>query len=436
MKANDILIYRGQEVRAGELAARKNLPLTTLASRIGRLRWSVEKAADTPPDKRFRRGGRLRKDAPRPCPELRKHSDGRAYCRWRDGKQRRVRYFGKWGSSEARAGYAVFAAEWHETGAAPLATGQVVTVNALVRRFVGWADGYYVKDGKATSEIHLYRSACKPLVTMFGTVPAADFKPSHLRAIRSRWVSEGLERRTCNGYAGRVVRVFGWGVAQELVPAAVPAALREVESLQAGRTAAPESEPVVAVEWSVVVATLPYLHEIPARAAVIRTMVELQTATGMRPGEVCRLTPEQIDRTRIPWVYTVEGGGKAVHKGKRRTVHIGPRGRAILAPLLAACPAGRAVFGWPFRGREESGRWRSVTPVWYGRFVLAAARAAGVEEWTPNQLRHLRANEIHERYESDEDVAAALGNTPEVARQVYVDTPEERVARRIAEELG
>lgn len=47
-------------------------------------------------------------------------------------------------------------------------------------------------------------------------------------------------------------------------------------------------------------------------------------------------------------------------------------------------------------------------------------------------MPHAKATEVHERYEDDEAVAAALGNSPEVARQVYVDHPADRVAKRIA----
>jgi len=72
----------------------------------------------------------------------------------------------------------------------------------------------------------------------------------------------------------------------------------------------------------------------------------------------------------------------------------------------------------------------------YRTVVQSACAAAGVEPFSPNQLRHSRATEIQRRYEDDKAVAAALGNSPEVSRQVYVDNPADAVAKRIAEELG
>jgi integrase len=59
-----------------------------------------------------------------------------------------------------------------------------------------------------------------------------------------------------------------------------------------------------------------------------------------------------------------------------------------------------------------------------------------VPVFTPHQIRHTYATELHRRYEDDELVAAAIGDTPEVARYVYVDDPADAAARRVAEAVG
>ena len=56
--------------------------------------------------------------------------------------------------------------------------------------------------------------------------------------------------------------------------------------------------------------------------------------------------------------------------------------------------------------------------------------------FTPHQIRHTAATLVQRATECDASVAAALGNTPEVARQVYVNDPADGVAKRIANELG
>jgi integrase len=42
---------------------------------------------------------------------------------------------------------------------------------------------------------------------------------------------------------------------------------------------------------------------LPHVTPTIRAMIELQARTGMRPGEVCRITMAQIDRSVDPWIY-------------------------------------------------------------------------------------------------------------------------------------
>jgi integrase len=153
----------------------------------------------------------------------------------------------------------------------------------------------------------------------------------------------------------------------------------------------------------------------------------------MRPGEVCELRPENIDRSSTPWLYRPPSGGKTFHLEHSRKVWIGPVGRGILLFWLDQAEAGQPLFR--LRKRRGEG-FVAVSVNYYRDCIASACRLAGVQVFRPNQIRHAYATEIHRRYEDDEAVAAALGNSPEVARQVYVDGPADAVARRIAEELG
>lgn len=436
MKSAAVIIYRGKETTAGALARRKNLSLSTFSYRVETLRWPIERAADTPPDKRFRKGGRRKAGAVRPCPELREHPDGRAYCRWREGSRRPARYFGQWGTAEARTAYERFRLEWVSQNAAPANTRDALIVADLALRFRSWASAYYVKDGRPTSELSNFTVACTAVVELYGTLPADDFRPAHLLATRQHFIDRGITRGGCNRYTSKIVRMFAWGVGADLIHPDTAARLKAVAPLAAGRTAAPDRAPVAAADPADVIKTLPHLHPDPARRAVLDAMIRLELVTGMRPGELCAIVPEHVDRSVEPWRYEVGNANKNRHRGKARVVWIGPRGRDILGPFLDAAPPGRLVFGWPFRGCEESERWTGITRNELARFVRKACRAAGVAPWHPNRIRHTHATEIHDRYGSDEAVAAALGNTPEVARRVYVDSPGERVARQIAETMG
>jgi integrase len=62
-------------------------------------------------------------------------------------------------------------------------------------------------------------------------------------------------------------------------------------------------------------------------------MVELQRYTGMRPGEVCKLTLDEVDRSGELWLYR-PAQHKTAHHGKDRVIPFGPRARATITAFL------------------------------------------------------------------------------------------------------
>jgi len=329
------------------------------------------------------------------------------------------------------ATYIAFCREWYALRGRPAPPREEeISVRAMVVRYLEYAEATFRKHGRITSEVSGSRSALKRVTEMYGRESSAVFGPLKLRTVIDGMVREGLSRKTINDYRDKIVRCWKWAVGRELVPAATAAALDAVERLIAGRTQARESEPVRSVPDEHVVAVLPHLHPEPAKNAVLVAMTRTTRVTGMRPGEVCALRAEQVDRTLSEWLYLPPS--KTLHLDKNRRVWIGPKGQAVLGPLLDAIRTGDVFV---IHRRRGEGVVRVSEQFWRIRLAEACA-IAEVPVFTPNQLRHSRGKEVHDRYESDEMVAAALGNTPEVARQVYIDNPADRVARRIARELG
>ncbi len=74
-------------------------------------------------------------------------------------------------------------------------------------------------------------------------------------------------------------------------------------------------------------ATLPHLSDTSA------AMVRLQRLTGMRPDEVCRLRPSEVDRTGDVWRFA-PAEHKTAHHGRKRIIFIGPKGQDILRAYL------------------------------------------------------------------------------------------------------
>jgi integrase len=423
----------GHETKTlAEWVALHGVPASTIRSRIA-LGWSLEQAVSVPSDRRFKPSQPRSANGPR----LRAHKGtGQAFCEWETKGERHIRYFGKSGTTEAADAYTRFTVEW-VTGMAqarPLAPGETVYLCDLVDEWVAYCEGGhdgqggYQKHGRKTSEYHLQKSATNYAVALYGETPVTEFGAEQLRAVRKTIIDQGLARRTVNGYQTRIVQMFGWGVGKKLVPADVWTELKQVELLERGKTTAPDRPRRRSAPWSAVEAVFPHLHKEGPKRAVLEAMIRFHWLIGCRPQDVASLTPVDLDRAHSPWLWTVEKH-KNEHRDQQLTYWVGPRAQAILAPLLVGCPDTRQAFGWPHR--RKAGVWRPISRLWYGRFVKKACQAAGVDPWTPHQIRKARATEVMREYEDVEAAVAAIGDSVEVAAKVYID-PTDAVSRQIA----
>jgi hypothetical protein len=253
----------------------------------------------------------------------------------------RNRYLGAYGSPESHAEYEKVVAEWLANGrcSEPPSASRGPTVAEVMVAYVAHADSYYVKNGQPTREVDGIKASIKPLRRLSGNTPAADFGPLALRAVREAMIGAKddngraiLCRNEVNKRVGRIVRMFKWAVANELVPAAVYQALATVEGLRKGRTDVRESKPVGPVPDKDVDAIQPFVSR------QCWAMVELQRLTAMRPGEVVIMRTRDVDRSGDVWVYR-PGSHKTEHHGRGREVYLGPRAQELLAP----CRPGRLL---------------------------------------------------------------------------------------------
>lgn len=382
-------------------------------------------------------------------------------------------YLGPYDSPESREVYDRLIAEWLASGRKAIAASgpadNGLLVSELILKFLDFAETYYVQDGKLSKEVENLKLALRPLKNLYGRTFSKDFGPNALKAVRQHMLeSQKLCRREINKRIGRIKRVFRWGVSEELVPPYVFEALRTVEGLKFGRTAARENPPVKPVDDSVVDATLPFLS--PQVAA----MVQLQRVTGMRPGEVTIMRPQDIDRSSDPWIYR-PSAHKTAYLGVEKEVPLGPRAQEILQPFLER-PAESFLFSpieaesWRNENRAIARNPNRKTKVYpcelrarerrkqrsrkrvskrpkrehfdtdsYRRAIsygVAKAARAGVQlsTWHPHQLRHTRATEIRRRY-GVEGAQVVLGHTRADVTQIYAER-NFSLAARIAKETG
>jgi integrase len=230
-------------------------------------------------------------------PKYRKHkASGQAFVELAGRRY----YLGPHGSQTSREEYDRLIGEWLQNGRRlkPLeAEPGCLLVVELIANYVNFAKSYYRKSGQLTSEYAAILHAVLPLKQLYGRKRVDEFGPIALQTVVARMVANGWARTTVNRQAGRIKRMFKWGVSQELIPASIYHGLSTVSGLRKGRSAARETDPVLPVADEIVDATLPHLPE------VVADMVRFERLTGCRPEEVCAVRPSDVDRSRDIWQY-------------------------------------------------------------------------------------------------------------------------------------
>ena len=425
-------------------------------------------------------------------PSYRLHKQsGQAIVTLTDGAGgRRDVLLGPHGTEESRQEYLRVLKEWeaagrrlHQPGAR---TAADLTVNELVLAYWRWAESYYVKDGRPTSEVATVKHALRFLTRLYGATPLRDFDPLRLKAVRQamvehpvvrkvrvkdpqtrqarveeRLLRRGLARRFVNKQVQRLRRVFAWGVEEGLVPVTVHQALLRVRGLKKGKGQAREKPRVGPVPPALVDAVLPLVP--PA----VRTMIEVQRLCGCRPQDVVGLRALDIDMTGPVWEYRPRRYKTEHHNDdddpdRERVVYLGPRAQALLKPYLTLNLADY-LFS-PRRSEEqrrEAQRATRKTPLWpshqrhqarkrarraraplrdrydvasYRRAIRRACLKAGVPVWCPLQLRHAAGTTIRKRF-GLEASQAVLGHAELGTTQIYAEV-DGATARRVMGEIG
>ena len=238
-------------------------------------------------------------------------------------------YLGKWNSKPSRIEYERLIGEWLANGRRLPSEGSAndLRICELTKAYLAFARTYYASNGEPGKEYVAMKAVADPLAEFYSRTRVADFGPLALKAIRQRWVDQGLCRTHINMRVNRIRRIFKWGVENEIVASGVLHALQALSPLKKGRSEARESKPVRPVPDAHVDAVLPKVSR------QVAAMIELQRLAGMRPGEVVIMRPRDIDGTGKVWEYTLVEH-KTAYRGYERHVYLGPKAQAVLAPWL------------------------------------------------------------------------------------------------------
>ena len=250
------------------------------------------------------------------------------------------------------------------------------SVSELCLTFLRHAESHYLKNGRQTSEVHILRSVVRPLCELYGIIPAKDFGPLALKAVRTQMVELGWARTTVNAGMSRIRRIFKRAVEDELLEPSVLQKLQAVAPLLSGRTEAHDNAPRQAVDQDRIDIVRGLV------SPLVSDLIALQLLTGARSGELLMLTTRMIDRSGSVWKADL-ADHKCVHHGQRRVLFFGPQTQLILAKYLSADPE-QPLF--------------KILRTAYCRSITRACEKAGIARWVPHQLRHTAADTVRQQF--------------------------------------
>lgn len=298
------------------------------------------------------------------------------------------------------------------------------TVNELCDAICTIADDYYQtppdRNGhrEPTGEANNIRSVLVVLRQAAGSknpheLTAMDFYRCQQTMLKRRLKNgRAMKRGTINKYMRCIRRVLK-AVSHPLVNWVAPTVMAEIDAVPAmpyGRVAAPESESVEPVSQELVTSTMAV---VPPHQSHLYQMIDLQWATGMRPGELTRMCKSElvIERPKLATGASIEimvyqpWRHKTRHHGLDRNVFLGPEARRIVEDRLRRLPPGQDKL-WPY----TTGSYREA--------IIRLNEANDIERWTPNQIRHSFATRM--RSQAGIDVVQVLmGHRHRKTTEIY-----------------
>ena len=258
-------------------------------------------------------------------PTLRMSKDRDYACTYLKGKKIQL---GRWGSPEADAKFRQLQIQVCTDPTLGFLNQQGLTVDNLSLAYLDYAKEH------DPSHYHGIKTAVKIFMEGFAGQAANSLDSRHFVQLQKMYVQHGHTRTYCNMLMTYIRAMLKWGALRKLVSAVVFAEAKLVTGLKKGRTKAPEKKIRKDVPDEVINRTLPHL------LPTLRSMVQLQRNTGMRPSEVFRMKAGEIDMENVVdgvviWLYV-----PGTHKNEwreddyARVIPLAKQEQDILTPRL------------------------------------------------------------------------------------------------------
>jgi len=354
-----------------------------------------------------------------------------AYVHHKASGQARVRidgkdhYLGVYGSPESKIKYDDLIGKL-VIGAEPAKATKLTTVLAAwwcecMRRYGKRGKGRY---GNAVC----WRPVIRLLRENHGKEPAENLGPATLRRTIEREAEhKNWSLRYARDMLAKVKAIYKWAKNEELIRSSAYEQIRDVQ-IREGR----EKPPIEPVSNAAVDATLPHL------TPLVADMVRFQRLTGCRPGELVAMKHQDIERTGDVWMCTMKHH-KTAHRGKTRTIYIGPKAQVILAPWLLRNASHQHVWAYRYGTPYSTDSYRRAIHRTIDRVneerLEEKSNADLLERWSPHQIRKMAATEIRKKLDV-ESAASVLGHSSSVVTQDHYAAADRERAIEAARLLG
>lgn len=312
---------------------------------------------------------------------------------------------------------------------------QDITIREVMSMYFTDRAIYFDNGNGPTRYLQNIKSGLKPVLEEMGSAKLKDLDAPTLAGLRDQWVQEGrIARSTINRRLQFVTKLIKWCIERGYSTPEQLIGISTVERIKRGRYGARDTEPVGPACPDAVRLVM---QEVPES---IRAMMELIELTGMRPGEARRMKLSELERVKhngeSVFKYT-PSRHKTSHLGKRRRIFIAGRARQIIIERISTL-AKSTLFEEDSEGYLFSPDGDGAKPYQESSVPQAIRRArkrAGVDRWTPNQLRHTYATETRSKGYQLELIADLLGHADPRTTLIYAE-PDDGAALDAAVKLA
>jgi integrase len=215
-------------------------------------------------------------------------------------------------------------------------------------------------------------------------------------------------------------------------------AIKSVDGLRAGRSAAREGKKVKPVPVEQIEAIRPFMNSVPM------AVIDLLLLTGARVGEITSMRTCDVDVSEEPWVFTPESH-KTNYTGRKREIMLGQKAMSIVKEYLRPDEPAAYLFQPKDaeRIRRVNMRANRKTPVQPSQIdrskpapkrkpgeryeassirtsVQRACKKAGIPDFHPHQIRHTVATNLR-KLKGIEVARIVLGHSSAFTTEIYAE---------------